>query len=195
MSKCWTFEGIFFDIFSVSTLFIGLLLKSCSMLPAVSPFVSTCRVEMILSRPRCTSPGLFSCSQSRFFPSTWNLTGGAPLLYLHIHSSQSVSPLFCLFVPVPPPCQDLTFFPPGSQRVLAGAFVTRCLWTSLSLRLLCLFFPSTLRTPSLTPSPPVRLCVCLAKQLAACVICFLWQLSELSLRACCSAEVEHLHQK
>lgn len=63
--------------------------------------------------------------------------GGAPQLYLHIHSSQSVSSLFCLFVPVPPsvppPCQDLTFFPLDSQPVLARAFVTRRLARSRSV--------------------------------------------------------------
>ena len=79
-----------------------------------------------------------------------------------------------------------------SARVSRGfchtSSLAPALQMSLSLWLLCLF-STTARHHS------VRLCVCLAKQLAARVICFLWQLSELSLRACCSAEVEHLHQK
>lgn len=65
---------------------------------------------------------------------------------------------------------------------------------SLFAAALSFFFPPPSESP-LARHPSVHLSVCLAKQLAARVICFLWQLSELSLRACCSAEVEHLHQK
>lgn len=63
---------------------------------------------------------------------------GAPQLFLHIHSLQSVSLLFSLFFftqcvctcfPSPSPSlplsEDLTFFPLGSHCVLTRAFVTR----------------------------------------------------------------------
>ena len=118
--------------------------------------------------------------------------------------------------------EDLTFFPLGSHCVLTGGFChtpplvcdrTQCppslpprtLTPSLTLSSVNLgssiflfrcSFPSFISFPlssssltcQLAPSSPL-----FGQAAWAARFCFLWQLFELSLRACCSARVEHSH--
>lgn len=125
----------------------------------------------------------------------------------------------CTCFPFPPsPSQDLTFFPLGSQCVLTEAFVTRHLLSgtghslplsfslfhtpsisdlSLCFAVLYLLF-ARLLAGSLPPDSPPSLSHALPSlSIFASVwisslsraICFLWQLFELSLQACCAARV------
>lgn len=147
--------------------------------------INTPKLVLVLKLPQMATPD--SLPPTSLHPTSVALNpiqrAGTPWLHLHIHSSQSVSLLFSLFVPVffpsAAPSQDLTFFPLGSQSVLTGGPLSHSsvtdrafpLFLSHSFHLCCpprppfFFLISRPGSPVLFTLSRLSFLVCLAKQL------------------------------